>query len=36
VQEITNFLKQVGFQKVKPVKNMMKINAQIVLAEKLG
>jgi len=35
VQEITNFLLEAGFKKTKPIKNMMKINAQIVLAEKL-
>ena len=35
VQEITNFLSEAGFKKTKPIKNMMKINAQIVMAEKL-
>ena len=35
VQEITNFLSEAGFKKTKPIKNMMKINAQIVIAEKL-
>ncbi len=34
LQEISNFLHEVGFKKVKSVKNTMKINAQIILAEK--
>jgi len=35
IQEITNFLSEAGFKNTKPIKNMMKINAQIVIAEKL-
>jgi demethylspheroidene O-methyltransferase len=34
MQEISNFLIEVGFKKVKSVKNTMKINAQIIIAEK--
>ena len=34
LKEITNFLQDIGFQKVRTVKNMMKINAQILIAEK--
>jgi len=34
VREITNFLSEAGFKKTKQIKNMMKINAQIVIAEK--
>jgi demethylspheroidene O-methyltransferase len=34
MQEISNFLYEVGFKKVKSVKNTMKINAQIIMAEK--
>ena len=33
-QEIKDFLIEAGFKRTKLVKNMMKINAQIVVAEK--